>query len=213
MLLVAPEPIAFDPPRRHDPMRWKFERSKHFARSAPSGGGLGTRAIVGVVLALVMLAAGAAVATDDPPAQSDRRPNDDAAGTGEKASPADVEDGEKEADKKVPPIQLGLVENDSRAFAGLNLMSPLNSSRTYLFDVMGRVVRTWQSDCSPTLCAYLLDNGHVLRGGSIGLESQVFGPGPGVGGRVQEFNWAGELVWDFRIYNAKQLPHHDLTRL
>src|SRR5262249_25016774 len=33
------------------------------------------------------------------------------------------------------------------------------------------------------------------------------------GGRIQEFTWEGELVWDFRFYNDKQLPHHDFTRL
>ncbi|HVX12403.1 MAG TPA: aryl-sulfate sulfotransferase [Pirellulales bacterium] len=110
-----------------------------------------------------------------------------------------------------PPTKVGLISNDSRAFPGYNLMAPLNSTRTYLFDMEGRVVRTWRSDCSPALCAYLLGNGHILRGGSIGIEAQVFGPGPGVGGRIQEFTWDGELAWDFRFYNAKQLPHHDLT--
>jgi hypothetical protein len=59
----------------------------------------------------------------------------------------------------------------------------------------------------------LLENGHLLRPGSIGGDSRVFGPGPGVGGRIQEFTWEGELVWDFKFYNAKQLPHHDFTRL
>jgi hypothetical protein len=53
----------------------------------------------------------------------------------------------------------------------------------------------------------------LLRPGSIGGDSRVFGPGPGVGGRIQEFTWEGELVWDFRFYNARQLPHHDMTRL
>ena len=120
---------------------------------------------------------------------------------------------EKEEPAKAPPQKLGLVNNDPRAFQGYNLMSPLNSSRTFLFDVRGRVVRTWESDCSPALCAYLLANGHVLRGGSIGVEAQVFGPGPGVGGRIQEFTWDGSPVWDFRFYNARQLPHHDLTAL
>ena len=114
---------------------------------------------------------------------------------------------------KASPVKLGLLTNDPRAFPGYNLMSPLNSSRTYLFDLQGRVVRTWQSDCSPSLCAYLLDNGRILRGGSIGIEAQVFGPGPGVGGRIQEFTWDGDLAWDFRFYNARQLPHHDLTAL
>ena len=111
------------------------------------------------------------------------------------------------------PAPLGVVTNDPKAFQGYNLIAPLNSTRTYLLDMQGRVVRTWQSDCSPALCAYLLDNGHVLRGGSIGLEAQVFGPGPGVGGRIQEFSWEGKPVWDFRFFNARQLPHHDLTPL
>ena len=52
-----------------------------------------------------------------------------------------------------------------------------------------------------------------MRPGSIGGDARVFGPGPGVGGRIQEFTWDGELVWDFKFYNAKQLPHHDMTRL
>lgn len=112
-----------------------------------------------------------------------------------------------------PPTKLGLVTNDPGAFAGYNLMSPLNSTRTYLFDLQGHVAKVWQSDCSPALCPYLLDNGNILRGGSIGIEAQVFGPGPGVGGRVQQFTWDGDLVWDFHFYNAKQLPHHDLTPL
>ncbi len=114
---------------------------------------------------------------------------------------------------KPPAPQVGLVTNDPKAFQGYNLLAPLNSTQTFLFDMQGRVVRTWQSDCSPALCAYLLNNGHILRGGSIGVEAQVFGPGPGVGGRVQEFSWDGEPVWDFRFYNARQLPHHDLTPL
>jgi hypothetical protein len=59
----------------------------------------------------------------------------------------------------------------------------------------------------------LLENGHLLRPGSIGGDARVFGPGPGVGGRIQEFTWEGELVWDFKFYNARQLPHHDMTRL
>jgi Spy/CpxP family protein refolding chaperone len=111
------------------------------------------------------------------------------------------------------PPKLGLSINDSRAFQGYTLMAPLNSTRTYLLDMQGKVVRTWESDCSPALCAFLLENGHVLRPGSIGAEAQVFGPGPGVGGRIQEFTWDGGIVWDFHFYNARQLPHHDITPL
>ena len=74
-------------------------------------------------------------------------------------------------------------------------------------------MRSWETGCAPALSAFLLDNGHLMRPGSIGGDARVFGPGPAVGGRIQEFTWDGELVWDFKFYNAKQLPHHDMTRL
>jgi Spy/CpxP family protein refolding chaperone len=114
---------------------------------------------------------------------------------------------------KPTSVKFGLLINDPRAFQGYTLLAPMESSNTYLLDMQGKVVHTWASDCHPALCPLLLENGHLLRPGSIGSDSRVFGPGPGVGGRIQEFTWEGKLVWDFRFYNARQLPHHDLTRL
>jgi hypothetical protein len=130
----------------------------------------------------------------------------------------DSKSGKDKPDKKAepgkaPPVKLGLSVNDPRAFQGYSLIAPLTGTSTYLLDMEGKVVRSWDSDCSPALCAFLLPNGHILRPGSLGSEAQVFGPGPGVGGRIQEFTWDGELVWDFRLVNARQLPHHDITPL
>jgi hypothetical protein len=119
----------------------------------------------------------------------------------------------KKEEAKPPAVKLGLSVNDPRALQGYTLVSPFVSPDTYLLDMQGRVVRTWHSDCGVALCATLLENGHLLRPGSIGEDTRVFGPGPGVGGRIQEFTWEGELVWDFKFYNARQLPHHDMTRL
>jgi hypothetical protein len=109
--------------------------------------------------------------------------------------------------------KLGLVIDDPRAFRGYTMFAPLVSSTTYLMDMQGKVVRAWESDCSPGASAYFLDNGHLLRAGSLGAEAQPFGGGPGVGGRIQEFTWEGELIWDFQFVNAKQLQHHDITPL
>ena len=36
--------------------------------------------------------------------------------------------------------------------------------------------------------------------------------GGGQGGRFQEFDFDGNLVWDFR-YNETRLPHHDVAVL
>jgi hypothetical protein len=30
---------------------------------------------------------------------------------------------------------------------------------------------------------------------------------------VQEYTWEGDLAWDFKFTNDRQLPHHDITRL
>jgi hypothetical protein len=114
---------------------------------------------------------------------------------------------------KSTPAKLGLLLNDSRALQGYTLLAPMDSTNTYLLDMEGKVVHTWKSDYVPALCPLLLDNGHLLRPGSIGMDCLVFGPGPGVGGRIQEFTWEGKLVWDFKFYNSRQLPHHDITRL
>jgi len=87
----------------------------------------------------------------------------------------------------------------------------MTSNTTYLIDMHGRVVRKWESDCNPGVSAYLLENGHLLRPGA--LQKQSFGFGPGAGGRVQEYTWEGERIWDYTFASEKRLPHHDVTRL
>jgi len=114
---------------------------------------------------------------------------------------------------KPPAVKLGLHVNDPKAFQGYTLFATQMSKITHLIDMQGRVVKTWETNCNPALTAYLLENGHLLRPGSLNGEEMSFGGGPGAGGRVQEFTWEGELVWDFKLFNNKQLPHHDITRL
>jgi hypothetical protein len=56
-----------------------------------------------------------------------------------------------------PAPKLGLSINDPRAYQGYTLftpMMPMSSTKTYLIDLQGKVVRTWESDCSVSLCAY-----------------------------------------------------------
>jgi uncharacterized repeat protein (TIGR01451 family) len=86
----------------------------------------------------------------------------------------------------------------------------MSSDLTYLVDLNGRVVRTWRSAFLPSAWVYFLDNGHILRGGSDRGSSPFSGGGQG--GRFQEFDLDGNLVWDFR-YNDPRLPHHDVAVL
>src|SRR5262245_15742052 len=104
----------------------------------------------------------------------------------------------------------GLVLKCPGVSPGYVLFAPMSSDMTYLIDVDGKVVRTWKSSYLPSAWVYFLDNGHMLRGGSDkGLSP--FGGG-GQGGRFQEVDFDGNLVWDFR-YNEPRLPHHDIAVL
>ena len=104
---------------------------------------------------------------------------------------------DKSKDKgKQPAVKVGLHLNDAKkACEGYTLLAPANSTTTYLLDMGGRVVKTWQSDCKPGHSAYLLENGDLLRAGAlVNPPFHVFG---GAAGRIQKFSWAGELLWDF----------------
>jgi hypothetical protein len=127
-------------------------------------------------------------------------------------SPDDKSQPAAKADQPAKPAapKLGLSINEPKAYQGYTLLAPMTSRSTYLIDMQGRVVRSWETNCNPGVSAYLLENGHLLRPGTLGGEENSFRGGPGAGGRVQEFTLDGELIWDFKLFNEKQLPHHDI---
>jgi hypothetical protein len=96
------------------------------------------------------------------------------------------------------------------ASPGYTLFAPLISDTTYLIDLDGNVVRTWKSAFLPSAWVFLSDNGHLFRGGNDPGSSGFVGGG--LGGRFQEFDFDGNLVWDF-TFNKDRLPHHDVALL
>jgi hypothetical protein len=98
------------------------------------------------------------------------------------------------------------------AFRGYTLSAPLLSTTTELIDMEGRPVKAWESQYTAGHAAYLLENGHLLRAGQLPPDERLFSF-PQAGGRIQEFTWDGELIWDFTFHNQKQVPHHDLAPL
>src|SRR5207245_2115926 len=103
--------------------------------------------------------------------------------------------------------KIGVQVNKPGAFQGYTLVFPLQSTKTYLTDMQGRVVRTWESRYLAGQEAYLLENGNLLRPAKLADNEAIFG-GAGAGGRVQEFSWDGKLVWDFKLHNEKQAQRH-----
>ena len=110
-----------------------------------------------------------------------------------------------------PPEPRGLLVNAPRAGPGYLLFAPLLSGTTYLIDGEGSVVHTWQSAFAPGASVYLLDNGHLLRTARE-WDVPVFKSG-GQGGRIQEFTWDGEIVWDYKLATEQRLLHHDIEPL
>ncbi len=110
------------------------------------------------------------------------------------------------------PARLGLNVNQPAALPGYTLIAPLRSTKTYLIDLEGRVVREWNSQYTAGQEAYLLENGHLLRAAHVAPDEAFFA-GASQGGRIQEFTWDGELVWDFKFHDEQRFRHHAITRM
>ena len=65
-----------------------------------------------------------------------------------------------------------------------------------LADREGTVAHTWDLDPPPAHSVYLLESGNLLRCAQVSAHP-IF---PGThGGRLQEFSWDGELLWEWSI--------------
>jgi len=109
-----------------------------------------------------------------------------------------------------PALKRGLITRAEGAFEGYTLYAPLQSTTTYLVDMDGRVVHRWESTLTPGNSVYLLEDGRLLR---CGRESNDLMGGGGQGGRIQEFSWEGELLWDHAVNSPQLFAHHDIEPL
>ncbi|MCY2992502.1 MAG: SUMF1/EgtB/PvdO family nonheme iron enzyme [Planctomycetota bacterium] len=105
---------------------------------------------------------------------------------------------------------VGLFQNSPQAFAGYTLFAPKHNNVIYLIDNAGRVVHQWKSDYEPGQSVYLKPNGNLLH--CCFTKNRGFTSG-GEGGRVEEFDWAGKLVWEFEYSSDQHLSHHDIAPL
>ena len=106
---------------------------------------------------------------------------------------------------------VGLFLNSSSAWPGYTLMAPMHHTNTYLLNNAGEVVHMWTSTYEPGRSAYLMTNGHMFRAGMV----KQGGPstGGGEGGRIEEYDWNGNLVWAIDYYSPTYIHHHDFKVL
>ena len=109
-----------------------------------------------------------------------------------------------------------ITNNAAEVFDGYNLLHPSNSGTTYLLDNDGEVVHSWQSDYRP-MSAYLLEDGSLLRVARLPNLPTTMNAGGGAG-RVELFDWDGNLTWFYDIYDTTGMEgdfraHHDIELL
>ena len=106
--------------------------------------------------------------------------------------------------------QVGVITNTAEAWQGYTLFAPKHFLYTYLMDNDGRVVNTWTSQYEPGQSVYLLPNGDLLH--CCFTKSGGFTRG-GEGGRLEEYDWDGNLVWELDYASDTYLAHHDVAIL
>ncbi|MEZ4338712.1 MAG: aryl-sulfate sulfotransferase [Sandaracinaceae bacterium] len=89
----------------------------------------------------------------------------------------------------------------------------MGATTTYLVDLDGRLVHSWESAYRPAASVYLLDDGSLLHTGALGrVENPTFQAG-GAGGVVERLDWSGDVAWSYRYANDDHSAHHDVERL
>jgi uncharacterized protein YceK len=111
-----------------------------------------------------------------------------------------------------PAQTVGLFLNDPRAYTGYTLLAPKQYTSTYLIDNNGKIVHQWTaSKYPPGQSAYLLANGDLIRACSV--RNPDLSTGGGEGGRIEEFNWDGTMVWSLDYTTPLYMQHHDFVVL
>lgn len=102
------------------------------------------------------------------------------------------------------------VDDSTQAFTGYTLFAPTTYTSTYLINHRGQLVHEWPGTVTPGQSCYLLENGHLHRTGRVANMRFTSG---GTGGKVQEFDWDGTLLWDYVYSTTLHHQHHDAIRL
>jgi len=111
-----------------------------------------------------------------------------------------------------PPLMpRGLVTNEPGVAQGYVLFNPILSDTTYLVDNEGRVVHLWKTSYTGGGGLMLLSNGHLIR---LARDPDMLGfRAGGTAGILQELDWKGKVVWEWKFATAEHVLHHDIEVL
>lgn len=92
-------------------------------------------------------------------------------------------------------------------FQGYTLFTPIHAhnSSTFLINKDGKTIHTWDTDFTPSLGVYMVENGSILRPCTIINQEERRA--------IQKFTWDGTLVWDFHYSGDEYWQTHDIAPL
>lgn len=103
------------------------------------------------------------------------------------------------------------LNNAGKVYEGYTLFAPKQNSMTYLINNEGKIIHKWtKSIYPPGQSVYLLENGHLLR---TCMTKGKLSTGGGEGGRIEEYDWDDNLVWELDFSTDTYMQHHDIRRL
>jgi len=104
-----------------------------------------------------------------------------------------------------------MLNNSSKVFEGYTLFAPKQYTASYLINNDGRIVHKWTaSQYPPGQSVYLLENGDLLR---ACMTKGSLSTGGGEGGRIEEYDWNDNLIWQLDYSTATYMQHHDIRRI
>ncbi|MGA1238595.1 MAG: aryl-sulfate sulfotransferase [Limisphaerales bacterium] len=106
---------------------------------------------------------------------------------------------------------VGLIHSSPNAASGYTLFSPMAATDTFLIRNTGELVNRWRSPYPPGSTPYLLENGNLVRAGNPNDNNTFLIPGGA--GLIQKFDWQGNILWEYRIWDATQRAHHEIRPL
>jgi hypothetical protein len=105
---------------------------------------------------------------------------------------------------------VGTTLYNASAQSGYTLFAPIGSFQTYLVNNCGQKINSWTSNYNPGMSCFLMDDGSLLRAARINNPNISIG---GLGGRLERYDWSGNLTWYYEYSTPFYSQHHDIELL
>jgi hypothetical protein len=117
---------------------------------------------------------------------------------------------------KTASADFGVIVNNGDS-EGYTLFAPFRGTSAYLIDSEGHLINRWQDPdgYSGGGGMYLTERGTLIRGLLTGKEVSDggLGAGGGIGGLIREYDWHGNVLWEYEYNSNTGIHHHDIELL